>query len=83
MLDDPGADLRLRGPGEYLGTRQSGVPAFRAANLVRDGELLTMARKEALAWLADDPALTKTESTELRRAIERRWSSVLGLAEIG
>ncbi|MBI5506537.1 MAG: ATP-dependent DNA helicase RecG [Deltaproteobacteria bacterium] len=77
------ADLKLRGPGEYLGTRQSGVPAFRAANLVRDGELLTMARKEAMAWLAQDPALARPESAELRRAIERRWSSVLGLAEVG
>ena len=77
------ADLKLRGPGEYLGTRQSGAPAFRAANLVRDADLLTLARNEALAWLEQDPTLAKPESAELRRAIERRWSSVLGLAEVG
>jgi len=77
------ADLRLRGPGEYLGTRQSGAPTFRAANLVRDADLLTLARKEALAWLEGDPALAKPESDELRRAIEKRWSAVLGLAEVG
>ena len=77
------ADLRLRGPGEYLGTRQSGTPALRAANLVRDGELLTLARKEALAWLAADPRLGRAESAELRRVLQTRWSALLDLAEVG
>ena len=77
------ADLRMRGPGEYIGTRQSGAPAFRAANLVRDGDLLTLARKEALGWLEQDAALAKPESQELRRAIGKRWSSALDLSEVG
>jgi ATP-dependent DNA helicase RecG len=77
------ADLKIRGPGEYLGTRQSGAPAFRAANLVRDAELLELARGEALAWLARDPSLALAESAELKRALERRWGEKLALAEVG
>jgi ATP-dependent DNA helicase RecG len=77
------ADLRLRGPGEYLGTRQSGTPALRAANLVRDGEVLTEARREALAWLAEDPRLERPESAELRRVLRSRWEGLLDLAEVG
>ena len=77
------ADLRIRGPGEYLGTRQAGIPAFRAANLVRDAELLEMARREAEAWLVRDPELGMTDSGELRRALERRWGEKLALAEVG
>ena len=77
------ADLRIRGPGEYLGTRQSGLPAFRAANLVRDAELLELARVEAEAWLAHDAELTSPESAALRSALERRWGDKLGLAEVG
>jgi ATP-dependent DNA helicase RecG len=77
------ADLKLRGPGEYLGTRQSGLPAFRAANLVRDAELLELARAEATAWLRHDPALAAPESQPLKDAIERRWGDRLRLAEVG
>jgi ATP-dependent DNA helicase RecG len=77
------ADLRLRGPGEYLGTRQAGVPAFRAANLVRDGELLELARREAERWIERDPTLSLPESGELKRTIERRWGETLRLAEVG
>jgi len=77
------ADLKIRGPGEYLGTRQAGTPAFRAANLVRDVRILELARKEALAWLDKDPALAEPESRELRRVIERRWGEKLALAAVG
>ena len=77
------ADLRLRGPGEYLGTRQAGIPAFRAANLVRDAELLDLAHHEARSWLEHDPGLERDESRELRRVIERRWGERLRLAEVG
>ncbi len=44
-------DLQLRGPGEVAGTRQSGIPEFRVANLMTDGELLSLARKEAQRWV--------------------------------
>jgi ATP-dependent DNA helicase RecG len=77
------ADLKLRGPGEYLGTRQSGTPALRAANLVRDGEILALARKEALEWLKHDPRLESDDSEELLRVLRSRWEGLLDLAEVG
>ena len=51
------ADLAMRGPGEFLGTRQSGLGDFRLANLVRDAKILMEARNEAQAWLEKDPDL--------------------------
>jgi ATP-dependent DNA helicase RecG len=76
-------DLKIRGPGEYLGTRQSGIPAFRAANVVRDAALLELARNEATAWLEHDPELSGRDSRELRRVLDKRWGEKLALAEVG
>jgi ATP-dependent DNA helicase RecG len=77
------ADLALRGPGELLGTRQSGLADFRLANLVRDSRLLLEARKEALAWLAQDPRLTGKESRALKEILKQRWGGRLELGGIG
>lgn len=77
------ADLTLRGPGELLGTRQSGLADFRLANLARDSHLLLEARKEALNWLAQDPSLTGRESLPLREILKYRWGSRLELGGIG
>ena len=76
-------DLELRGPGEFLGTRQSGLPDFRAANLVRDGALLHDAQEDAAAWLASDPGLASRASQPLRAVLESRWAGRLELARIG
>jgi ATP-dependent DNA helicase RecG len=59
-------DLRLRGGGELLGTRQSGLPAFRVARLPEDEELLQAARDEARLVLARDPELKSARSEPLR-----------------
>jgi len=77
------ADLALRGPGELLGTRQSGLADFRLANLVRDSRLLLEARREALDWLAQDPSLTRPESLPLGEILKHRWGSRLELGAIG
>jgi ATP-dependent DNA helicase RecG len=77
------ADLALRGPGDFLGTRQAGLPDFRVANLLRDTELLRAARDEAAAWLAHDPDLSRPESQALRAVLAHRWQGRLGLARVG
>jgi ATP-dependent DNA helicase RecG len=77
------ADLALRGPGELMGTRQSGLADFRLANLARDSRLLLEARKEALAWLAEDPALTRKQSRALKEILKQRWGGRLELGGIG
>ncbi|MGH9575963.1 MAG: ATP-dependent DNA helicase RecG, partial [Terriglobales bacterium] len=66
-------DLELRGPGEFLGTRQDGLPDFRVSNLIRDTRTLAEARDAAERWLALDPALRAPESAALRTILEHRW----------
>jgi ATP-dependent DNA helicase RecG len=64
-------DLRIRGPGEIYGTRQSGMPSFRMADLVKDMRLLEVARQEAFHLLEHDPDLSRPEHAALREAVER------------
>ncbi|KGG12337.1 ATP-dependent DNA helicase RecG [Prochlorococcus sp. MIT 0601] len=54
-------DLSLRGPGQFLGTKQSGLPDFALANLINDSAVLELARKEALSVLEDDPNLSRNK----------------------
>lgn len=63
------ADLRFRGPGELLGTRQSGLPELKAARLIEDAALLQQAREDAFALVARDPSLSG--APELRDALSR------------
>lgn len=65
------ADLEIRGPGEFLGTRQAGGLPFRLANLVRDRDWLLRARDDAMELLRDDPELNHIEHLPLRRYYER------------
>lgn len=77
------ADLKLRGPGELLGTRQSGLADFRLANLTRDTQLLIAARQEALAWLEKDPQLKSKDSAGMREILKHRWGKRLQLGAVG
>lgn len=65
-------DLRLRGPGELLGTRQSGEPYFRIADLERDAALLTVARQTAIEILNEDPHLSSPRWIKLREELSRQ-----------
>jgi ATP-dependent DNA helicase RecG len=65
-------DLNLRGPGEFLGTRQSGLAGFKLANLVRDLDLLQSARQAAFEVLRLDPDLVRPEHQNLRVYLERK-----------
>ncbi|MBY0370861.1 ATP-dependent DNA helicase RecG [bacterium] len=70
-------DLKFRGPGEFLGTHQSGLPGFRAGHILQDGHLLGLARQEALALLEADPELEAPENRTIRRVVESRWKNKL------
>ena len=61
------ADLKLRGPGDFFGTRQHGIPSFKIANLYDDNELLQLTGKIARDIINDDPKLEKTENQELKK----------------
>jgi ATP-dependent DNA helicase RecG len=76
-------DLRLRGPGEVLGTRQSGMPELRQADLLKDADLLVRARQEAEALEREDPGLRKPENLPLRRAVQARFGEKLELGNVG
>jgi len=77
------ADLAIRGPGTLLGTRQSGLPDFRVANLMRDANVLVEARAAAEEVLHGDPDLSRPESAVIARVLEARWAGRLGLARVG
>ena len=77
------ADLELRGPGDFFGTRQSGLPEFRVADLLRDGRVLEEARQDAFALVAADADLARPEHRALRQALLARWRGKLDLASVG
>ena len=77
-------DLELRGPGEFFGTRQAGMPSFQVASLVRDRQLLEAAKREAAAVL-DGPndEVTKEEIDRALRHMRTHWQKTYGLVEVG
>ena len=75
-------DLELRGPGEFFGTRQAGMPAFRVANLLRDRELLESARREAAAVVGGDE-VGEVERSRALFHLQSHWQRRYGLVEVG
>ncbi|OPY90021.1 MAG: ATP-dependent DNA helicase RecG [Syntrophaceae bacterium PtaU1.Bin231] len=76
-------DLAIRGPGEFMGTRQSGIPDFRVASVIRDLKLLGDARTDAFSVIEEDPDLSKPENRLLRAVVLKRWEGRLELAKTG
>jgi ATP-dependent DNA helicase RecG len=76
-------DLALRGPGEFLGTRQSGLPDLKVAHLVRDSRVVEQARREAFATVDRDPHLTDPRHAGLKSALMQTWGTRLALGKIG
>ncbi len=75
-------DLAIRGPGDFMGTRQSGVPPFRVADLVRDAELLREAREESRNFLASDAAASP-EGARILGHVRSTWGDRFGLTAAG
>jgi ATP-dependent DNA helicase RecG len=77
-------DLELRGPGEFFGTRQAGMPSFQVASLIRDRDLLELAKKEAAATLAGpNSEISQMEIDSALRQMRTRWQKTYGLVEVG
>jgi len=79
------ADLEIRGPGEFLGTRQSGLPDFRVANILRDARILEEARSDAFE-VATSTDFLEGKTEEMRTLVDElryRWGTRLGLASVG
>lgn len=77
------ADLQIRGSGDFLGTRQAGLPELRVADILRDGGVLEQARKDAFALVEGDPELIAPGHERLRTELMLRWGGRLELASIG
>jgi len=73
-------DLKLRGPGEFFGTRQWGIPAFRIANLLRDQEILEWAKREASDFVEHPPS--REEFDALVTYLRKEWPRRYGLASV-
>lgn len=76
-------DLAIRGPGEFMGIRQSGLPDFRVANIIRDGRILNEARTDAFALIEKDSFLEKPEHAALKAVLIHKWQGRLELAKTG
>lgn len=76
-------DLAIRGPGEFMGTRQSGLPDFRIANIIRDTQILSEAKTDAFSLIEKDPCLERPEHRLMKEVLFRRWGGRLDLAKTG
>jgi ATP-dependent DNA helicase RecG len=77
-------DLELRGPGEFFGTKQAGIPSFRVANIIRDRQLLEAAKREAAFVISGpNPEISTEEVDRALREMRSRWAMSYGLVEVG
>ena len=77
------ADLNIRGPGEFFGTRQSGIPNFKIANIIHDATLLEAAKSEAELLIKADPALNAPVHQLLKQMLQKHWRDNLEIASVG
>ena len=77
-------DLEMRGPGEFFGTRQAGMPSFQVASLIRDRDLLELAKKEAAAVLSGpNSEISQPDIDRALRHMRTKWQKTYGLVEVG
>jgi ATP-dependent DNA helicase RecG len=75
-------DLQLRGPGEFYGTRQSGLPDFRLANIIKDVDMIQLAREAATQLVSGDPHLEAPEYRALKGALARFWGEKVSKVQV-
>ncbi len=76
-------DLQIRGMGEILGTKQSGLPPMKLAEIPDDLDLLQLAKRDAKAMVAEDPSLERPEHAWLRKVLRVQYGAALGLVDVG
>jgi ATP-dependent DNA helicase RecG len=77
-------DLELRGPGEFFGTKQAGMPGLRVANILRDRKLLELAKVEARRIVEEsDPEVTQEDYEVIKQHLKQHWQRRYGLVEVG
>ncbi len=77
-------DLEIRGPGEFFGTKQAGMPGFRVANLLRDRKMLELAKVEAVRIIDQkDPEITPADREQIIVHLKNHWQRRYGLVEVG
>jgi ATP-dependent DNA helicase RecG len=77
-------DLELRGPGEFFGTKQAGMPSLRVANLIRDRKLLEAAKLEAAALVERrSEGVSEEETQRAMKHLQLHWNRRYGLVEVG
>ncbi|MGC8768311.1 ATP-dependent DNA helicase RecG [Calditerrivibrio sp.] len=76
-------DLEMRGPGDFFGTRQSGLPDLKFSNIMKDTDILLSAREDAFEILREDPYLNKPENRILKEMLKFKWKDAYELVNIG
>jgi len=77
-------DLQLRGPGDFFGTRQAGMPGLRIANILRDRNLLELAKVEAAKLVEEkDPEISLEDRKRVMQHLRQHWQRRYGLVEVG
>ena len=77
-------DLQLRGPGEFFGTRQAGIPDFQVANLVRDRAVLELAKTESARFVSEGGReVTEEEKGKVKARLQEAWQRRYGLVDAG
>ena len=76
-------DLAIRGPGEFFGTRQAGMPDLKVANIAKDARILEAARQEAFHIAESDPRLSDAEHHRMKEFLREKWQGNLEMISIG
>jgi ATP-dependent DNA helicase RecG len=76
-------DLKLRGPGDFFGTKQSGMPELHIANVLEDGPIISIARREAFGLVESDPQLRSPENQSIRKYFSEKLKDSLAFIQVG